>query len=132
MFATGVTIVTARAADGSLVGLTANSFNSVSLDPPLVLWSLAHRAGSMPHFSTGSHYAINILAADQKALMVDPGNFVSGMQQLAEMLEFFTAMKGAFKVLNWVGKVAKPLAAIVMLGGACVGFWTAIKGVTSR
>lgn len=68
MFATGVTIVTARAADGSLVGLTANSFNSVSLDPPLVLWSLAHRAASMLHFSTGSHYAINILAADQKAL----------------------------------------------------------------
>lgn len=53
-------------------------------------------------------------------------------QQLAEMLEFFSAMKGAFKVLNWVGKVAKPLAAIVMLGGACVGFWTAIKGGTSR
>lgn len=53
-------------------------------------------------------------------------------QQLAEMLEFFTAMKGAFKVLNWVGKIAKPLAAIVMLGGACVGFWAAIKGVTSR
>ena len=53
-------------------------------------------------------------------------------QQLAELLEFFTAMKGAFKVLNWVGKVAKPLAAIVMLGGACVGFWTAIKGGTSR
>ena len=53
-------------------------------------------------------------------------------QQLAEMLEFFTAMKGAFKVLNWVAAIAKPLAAIVMLGGACVGFWTAIKGVTSR
>ena len=53
-------------------------------------------------------------------------------QQLADLLEFFTAMKGAFKVLNWVGKVAKPLAAIVMLGGACVGFWTAIKGGTSR
>jgi hypothetical protein len=47
---------------------------------------------------------------------------------MAELLEFFTAMKGAFKVLNWVGKVAKPLAAIVMLGGACVAFWTAIKG----
>ena len=41
MFATGVTIVTARSADGVLVGLTANSFNSVSLAPPLVLWSLA-------------------------------------------------------------------------------------------
>ena len=68
MFATGVTIVTARAADGSLVGLTANSFNSVSLSPPLVLWSLARSAGSMPVFSQGSHYAINILAADQKEL----------------------------------------------------------------
>ena len=53
-------------------------------------------------------------------------------QQLAEMLEFFTAMKGAFKVLNWVAKIAKPLAAIVMLGGACVSFWAAIKGVLNR
>jgi flavin reductase (DIM6/NTAB) family NADH-FMN oxidoreductase RutF len=68
MFATGVTIVTARAANGRLVGLTANSFNSVSLDPPLVLWSLARSAASMAALSTGSHYAINILAADQKDL----------------------------------------------------------------
>jgi flavin reductase (DIM6/NTAB) family NADH-FMN oxidoreductase RutF len=68
MFATGVTIVTARAANGKLVGLTANSFNSVSLSPPLVLWSLAHAAGSMAVFSAGSHYAINVLAADQQEL----------------------------------------------------------------
>jgi len=68
MFATGVTIVTARAASGELIGLTANSFNSVSLEPPLVLWSLARAAGSLPALSTGSHYAINILAADQKEL----------------------------------------------------------------
>lgn len=68
MFATGVTIVTARAADGRLVGLTANSFNSVSLSPPLVLWSLAHAAASMAALSAGSHYAINVLAADQQAL----------------------------------------------------------------
>ena len=68
MFATGVTIVTARAADGSLVGLTANSFNSVSLEPPLVLWSLSRQAGSMPAMSAGTHYAINILAADQREL----------------------------------------------------------------
>lgn len=68
MFATGVTIVTARRPDGTLVGLTANSFNSVSLDPPLVLWSLAGQAGSMPAFSSGSHYAINILAVEQQAL----------------------------------------------------------------
>lgn len=68
MFATGVTIVTARTPAGVLVGLTANSFNSVSLQPPLVLWSLAQAAGSMSALSTGSHYAINILAADQKDL----------------------------------------------------------------
>ncbi|MFT3663771.1 flavin reductase family protein [Piscinibacter sp.] len=68
MFATGVTIVTARGADGVPVGLTANSFNSVSLTPPLVLWSLSRRANSMAAFHAGSHYAINILAADQHAL----------------------------------------------------------------
>lgn len=68
MFATGVTVVTARDAAGRHVGLTANSFNSVSLEPPLVLWSLARAAGSMAAFARGSHYAINILAADQHAL----------------------------------------------------------------
>ncbi|MCE4538673.1 flavin reductase family protein [Pelomonas sp. P7] len=68
LFATGVTIVTVRSEEGGLVGLTANSFNSVSLDPPLVLWSLARRAGSLPVFARGTHYAINILAADQKEL----------------------------------------------------------------
>jgi flavin reductase (DIM6/NTAB) family NADH-FMN oxidoreductase RutF len=68
MFATGVTIVTARGQDGGLIGLTANSFNSVSLDPPLVLWSLSRDAASLAAFSNGSHYAINVLAADQKDL----------------------------------------------------------------
>ena len=68
MFATGVTIVTARTASGEPVGVTANSFNSVSIDPPLVLWSLSRQAGSMPAFARGSHYAINILAAEQRAL----------------------------------------------------------------
>ena len=67
-FATGVTVVTALDPTGRPVGLTANSFNSVSLSPPLVLWSLSKRAGSMPAFSTGSHYAINILAAEQRTL----------------------------------------------------------------
>jgi flavin reductase (DIM6/NTAB) family NADH-FMN oxidoreductase RutF len=68
MFATGVTIVTALDAVGGPVGLTANSFNSVSIAPPLVLWSLSRLAGSMPAFERGSHYAINILAAGQHAL----------------------------------------------------------------
>ena len=68
MFATGVTIVTARSPDGGLVGLTASSFNSVSLSPPLVLWSLAQTATSMAALSRCTHYAINVLAADQKLL----------------------------------------------------------------
>ena len=68
MFATGVTIVTVRSSAGELVGLTANSFNSVSMAPPLVLWSLAKSATSLHAFSTGSHYAINILGADQQDL----------------------------------------------------------------
>ncbi|MDB5964053.1 MAG: flavin reductase domain protein FMN-binding protein [Polaromonas sp.] len=68
MFATGVTIVTARTPGGELLGLTANSFNSVSLNPPLVLWSLSQAASSMAALAKGSHYAINILAADQKHL----------------------------------------------------------------
>ena len=68
MFATGVTVVTARTPEGELVGLTANSFNSVSLDPPLVLWSLSQRSMSLPAFRAGTHYAINVLAAEQQAL----------------------------------------------------------------
>jgi len=67
-FATGVTVITTRLDDGTLLGLTASSFNSVSLSPPLVLWSLARVAGSMPTFERGSHYAVNILAADQHRL----------------------------------------------------------------
>ena len=68
MFATGVTIVTARGPGAELVGLTASSFNSVSLAPPLVLWSLAHAASVLPAFMAGSHYAIHVLAADQRDL----------------------------------------------------------------
>lgn len=67
-FATGVTIVTAHAPDGRLIGLTANSFNSVSLAPPLVLWSLSCQSSSMPGFQEAAHYAINVLAADQRLL----------------------------------------------------------------
>ena len=67
-FATGVTIVTAMAVDGKPYGVTCNSFASVSLNPPLVLWSLSRAAASMSVFSAGSHYAINVLAADQRAL----------------------------------------------------------------
>ena len=67
-FATGVTIVTSRDAEGKDVGLTANSFNSVSLDPPMVLWSLAKTSASLAAFMSNDHFAIHVLAADQQAL----------------------------------------------------------------
>ncbi len=67
-FATGVAVVTARSADGVPVGVTINSFASVSLEPPLVLWSLGLSSPSRAVFETCSHYAVNILAADQVEL----------------------------------------------------------------
>lgn len=67
-FATGVTIVTTHDSEGGDVGLTANSFNSVSLDPPMVLWSLAKTSGSMPAFMANDHFAVHVLAAHQQPL----------------------------------------------------------------
>ena len=67
-FVTGVTVVTALDDDGQPLGMTVNSFSSVSLDPPLVLWSLRNQAGSYLAFSRARRFAINILAEDQVAV----------------------------------------------------------------
>jgi len=67
-FATGVTVVTAAGPDGKQVGVTANSFTSVSLDPPLVLWCIAKDARSLPEYRDAGHFAINVLGAHQHHL----------------------------------------------------------------
>src|SRR5437879_6100198 len=67
-YATGVTIITAAAVDGKPYGLTCNSFASVSLNPPLVLWSLVIFSQSMSVFQNASHFAVNVLGASQQAL----------------------------------------------------------------
>ncbi len=67
-FATGVTVITTRGPDGDLVGFTANSFTSVSLDPPLVLFSINRQASCLPIFEGCAHFAVNILAEHQAAL----------------------------------------------------------------
>src|ERR1041385_3422202 len=67
-FATGVTVITTRLDNGNFFGLTASSFNSVSLAPPLVLWSLSDKANSLPLFTGNSHYVINVLSAEQAQL----------------------------------------------------------------
>ncbi len=64
-FATGVTIVTAQNDQGVKVGVTASSFNSLSIDPPLILWSSLKEARSCPIFESASHFAVNVLASDQ-------------------------------------------------------------------
>lgn len=66
-FVTGVTLVTTRAPSGPL-GMTVNSFASVSLDPPLVLWSPARKSSRFPAFEAASHFAIHVLAEDQRDL----------------------------------------------------------------
>lgn len=66
-FATGVAIATTAGADGP-VGLTINSFSSVSLEPPLVLWSLRKDASTVRDFLASEHYAINVLSVSQRAL----------------------------------------------------------------
>jgi flavin reductase (DIM6/NTAB) family NADH-FMN oxidoreductase RutF len=67
-YATGVTIITATGSDGKPYGLTCNSFASVSLNPPLVLWSLVVYSSSLTVFQNASHFAVNVLGASQQAL----------------------------------------------------------------
>ncbi|WP_250452535.1 flavin reductase family protein [Caballeronia sp. ATUFL_M2_KS44] len=65
-FATGITVMSTRDAEGKPYGATVSSFSSLSLEPPLIQWSLTTRSFSYPIFSQASHFAVNILAADQE------------------------------------------------------------------
>ena len=67
-FPTGVTIVTALSKEGHAAGVTISSFNSVSLDPPLILWSLSQHSPKLDVFRHVERYAINVLSAGQRAL----------------------------------------------------------------
>ena len=67
-FATGITIITTRDQQGQPVGLTANSFTSCSLSPPLVLWTVGPQSRSFESFLNASHYAVHILHRDQRDL----------------------------------------------------------------
>lgn len=64
-FATGITVVTTRAAEGSFVGLTVNSFSALSLEPPLILWSLRGSSPSLPVFENAERFVVNVLAEAQ-------------------------------------------------------------------
>jgi flavin reductase (DIM6/NTAB) family NADH-FMN oxidoreductase RutF len=80
-FATGVTVVTTMTPQGPL-GITANSFASVSLRPPLVLWSPARKSKRFPAFEAASHFAVHVLSAGQRALaerFAAPGDAFAGL-----------------------------------------------------
>jgi flavin reductase (DIM6/NTAB) family NADH-FMN oxidoreductase RutF len=66
MFATGVTVITAVRPDGTPVGVTANSFTSVSLDPPLILWCIARQSHSVSAFAVGCAFAVTVLGEHEK------------------------------------------------------------------
>ena len=67
-FPTGVTVITTRTPEGKAEGLTANSFSALSLDPPLVLWSINRKSLSLPSFLSAGYFAINVLRANQSEL----------------------------------------------------------------
>ncbi|HUQ75631.1 MAG TPA: flavin reductase family protein [Burkholderiales bacterium] len=98
-FPTGVCLVTTLA-DGKRVGLTANSFSSVSLDPPMVLWSLARTATSAPIFRDAEYFAINVLAAGDEALSshfakAGPDKFAPYAERFTEGLAGLPVLQGA-------------------------------------
>ena len=64
-FGTGVTVITARTPEGQRLGVTANSFNTVSLAPPIVLWSLARHSPSLTGFRAAGRFVVNVLALEQ-------------------------------------------------------------------
>ncbi|GGC84056.1 flavin reductase family protein [Undibacterium terreum] len=97
-FATGITVITTTLADGTFLGLTASSFNSVSLDPPLVLWSLGNVASSMPAFTGNSHYVVNVLSENQAHLAEQ---FASRKKNRFDGVEFSLSRTG-HPILNGV------------------------------
>jgi 3-hydroxy-9,10-secoandrosta-1,3,5(10)-triene-9,17-dione monooxygenase reductase component len=89
-YTTGVTVITARGRDNELAGVTINSFTSVSLDPPLILFCLEKKARCFPVFKSASHFAVNMLSAGQEQISraftlphhpgLSPRNFVPDVE----------------------------------------------------
>ena len=103
-FPTGVCLITTLGPEGTRTGLTANSFSSVSLDPPMVLWSLARTASSAPIFRDAEYFAINVLA--------------QGDEELASHF----AKSGGDKFARYPGRFGEGIAGVPLLHGAAASF----------
>ena len=90
-FATGVTVVTCSDASGRPCGITANSFSSVSLDPPLVLWNIAKVSNSLRAYLDARHFAIHILTEDQQPLS---SHFATTDHTLFDSVSFDMSVSG--------------------------------------
>lgn len=86
-FPTGVTVVTAVGRRKEVIGITANSFSSVSLDPPLVLFSLNRNAYSLAAFLSSQHFAVNVLRQDQEPIS---NQFSQALGKKWEGVEYIT------------------------------------------
>lgn len=100
-FATGVTIITARGSDGTNVGVTASSFNSLSMDPPLILWSSIKETPSCKIFESATHFAVNILASDQMEMS---NHFARQQEDKFEGVEWEEGIGGAPIFPNCAGR----------------------------
>lgn len=89
-YATGVTVVTCRGSEGPC-GITANSFSSVSLEPPLVLWNIAKVTNSLQAYLDAEHFAINVLAAGQHELS---SHFAQSDHTVFNGIEYETSARG--------------------------------------
>jgi flavin reductase (DIM6/NTAB) family NADH-FMN oxidoreductase RutF len=97
-FVTGVTVMTTRAPSGARAGVTVSSFNTLSLDPPLILWSLGLHTPSLALFREAGMFAVNILAADQRGLALQfarPAADKFAGVELAEGLHGLPLIEGA-------------------------------------
>ena len=100
-FATGVTAVTSSDHKGDWVGVTANSFNSVSLDPPLVLWSLNRSSWSLPVYELSNYFVVNVLAENQ--INVSNRFASQGVANKFEGIETYEGVGGAPVLVDCAG-----------------------------
>lgn len=90
-FATGITVITALDPDGAKIGLTVNSFSSLSLDPPMILWSLDNRSHNLDALKKASHFSVNVLASDQMDIS---NNFASRAEDKFEDIDITQGKSG--------------------------------------
>lgn len=94
-FATGVTVITCRDSEGSPFGITANSFSSVSLDPPRILWNIAKVSQSLDAYLAATHFGVNVLRHDQRELSV---HFAQSQHDLYEGIAHGSSERGVPKL----------------------------------